>query len=121
MAFFKSSDEFWKSDLSNSFLKEITHGEWSLFAGAGFSVGAQNSQNQNPPLGNALRDRIATDFLNIPQSEVQNQPLSRIASVANDRDAKEFHKFLSLHYVLSGLVRHSWRDNLSQKSVRILA
>src|SRR5215472_4569306 len=43
------------------FLRQFERGSVVLFAGAGFSIGARNSMDQDPPLATPLADALARE------------------------------------------------------------
>ncbi len=66
-------------ELPKILVRQVQEGRVVLCCGAGASVGAQLPDGSEPPLGDALRDRIGREFLDI---ETSNESLSWVAELA---------------------------------------
>ena len=66
-------------NISKALLEDLRCGRVVLFLGAGASVGARNKTNENPPLGDALRDKLVDRFL---VDKYRNRSLAVVASYA---------------------------------------
>lgn len=98
MAFFKNLEEFWKSELSQNLISEVKNGDWTLFAGAGFSVGALNQNKEFPPLGDTLKKILGTFLGDTPDTAIK-QSVPRLYERALRKDKEGLRKLLEAHYL----------------------
>lgn len=87
------------------FPSDFDPGRCVLFLGSGFSAGANNSNGENPPIGNGLKQKILQE-LNIPDS---------------DRDLKDVAGYASRKIDLYSLLRQQYTiTELSQEQLDVL-